>query len=324
MSRRWRPSLGFVLGGALIGTLALSFAGLVTLRYLGPVIGFRNAAMILGISIAMATAVLGWLLVRLLLRPIRALEAYADAQEQGGIAAEPRHLGTRELHATARRVVAMAEALRDRETTIRAFTDHVTHEIRTPVSAIRAASELLEDGRALDDTDAALVAQINGASAQIDAQITALREVARAREARYIGRTSLAELLPDLRADWPGLDLVAKGETRPLPIAAPGLSIVLGQLLRNAHESGAHSVVLEATAFPDRAFLNIADDGPGIASGNAGHIFDPFFTTRRDQGGTGMGLTIVRNLLHAHGATIQMEASSGGVAFSIRFARVSE
>ena len=65
MTRNWRPSLALVLGGGLAGTLALSFAGLVTLRYLGPVIGFRNAAILLALVITLATGALGWLLVRL-------------------------------------------------------------------------------------------------------------------------------------------------------------------------------------------------------------------------------------------------------------------
>ena len=73
MSAKWRPSLAFVLGGALCGTLALSFAGLITYRYLGPAIGFRDAAMLLAGIIAAATAVLCWMLVRLLLRPITEL-----------------------------------------------------------------------------------------------------------------------------------------------------------------------------------------------------------------------------------------------------------
>ena len=70
MTQKWRPSLAFVLGGALCGTLALSFVGLVAFRYLGPMMGFREAAILLAIIIAGATSILGWLLVRLLLRPI--------------------------------------------------------------------------------------------------------------------------------------------------------------------------------------------------------------------------------------------------------------
>jgi len=51
MKGHWRPSLGLVLGGALLATLGLSFAGLVALRNLGPLIGFRSAAILLAIRI---------------------------------------------------------------------------------------------------------------------------------------------------------------------------------------------------------------------------------------------------------------------------------
>ena len=269
MSRRWRPSLGFVLGGALAGTLALS-------------------------------------------------------QERGGDPAPPAHFGTRELHATARRVIAMARALRDREATIRSYTDHVTHEIKTPVSAIRAASELLEDGGTLSAGDAALLAQIDGARAQIEAQLTALRDAARSRETRYLGQTTLAELLPDPATDWPGLTVATEGARIPLPVAPEGMRIVLTQLLRNARENGATRARLRASETAEGPRLDLTDDGPGISPGNAARIFDPFFTTRRDDGGTGMGLSVVRNLLHAHGATIALlpaePPATGGAHFTIRFA----
>ena len=320
MSGHWRPSLAFVLGGALGGTLVVSFAGLVALRYLGPVIGFRNAAILLALSITLVTAVLGWLLVRLLLRPIHALEAYAEAQERGGTPAPPRHFGTHELHATARRVIAMAETLRDREATIRAFTDQVTHELRTPVSAIRAASELLEDGGALGREDAALVAEVEGACTQIERQLAALREVARARETRYLGWSVLEDLLPDLRTEHPGLALRVEGGAVPLPIAGAGMRIVLGQLLRNAGEHGACQVLLHAGTESGAAFLEVQDDGAGISPGNAARVFEPFFTTRRGAGGTGMGLAIVRSLLTAHGATIRLMPAEQGTRLRIGFA----
>lgn len=320
MSGHWRPSLGFVLGGALGGTLVVSFAGLVALRYLGPVIGFRNAAILLALSITMVTAVLGWLLVRLLLRPIRALEAYAEAQEQGGTPAPPRHFGTHELHATARRVIAMAETLRDREATIRAFTDQVTHELRTPVTAIRAASELLEDGGALGREDAALVAQVDGACTQIERQLAALRGAARARETRYLGTSTLDDLRTGLREDHPDLALQVEGGSVPLPIAGAGMKIVLGQLLRNAGEHGACQVLLRAGSEDGAPFLQVQDDGTGISPGNAARVFDPFFTTRRGEGGTGMGLAIVRNLLTAHGAGIRLLPAERGTRLGIRFA----
>jgi len=320
MRRSWRPSLAFVLGGALSATLGLSLAGLVALRYLGPAIGFRSAALLLALAITAATVVLGWLLLRLLLRPIRALETYARAQELANPAPPPLHFGTRETATTAARVIAMAEALRDREATIRAFTDHVTHELKTPVAAIRAAAELLEDGGGLSPEDARLLAEIDGARAQIEAQIAALRQAAQAREVRHLGQSRLADLLPELAAEFPGLVLSHSGETIRLPIAAKGMKIALSHLLRNAAEHGARHVGLTASSSDGVVALDVDDDGNGISSGNEGRVFEPFFTTRRELGGTGMGLTVVRNLLVAHRASISL-LSARPTVFRISFHR---
>jgi two-component system, OmpR family, sensor kinase len=319
VSRRWRPSLAFVLGGALAGTLALSFAALVALRYLGPAIGFRNAAILLAFTITAATVLLGWLLVRLLLRPILALESYAEAQEQAARPSPPQHFGTRELYATASRVIAMAETLRDREATIRAYTDHVTHELKTPVSAIRVAVELLEDGGGLQQDDRHLIAEINQARQRIEAQLAALRQAAEARETRYLGQTSLAEVMPALRRDWPDLILSISGDLQQLPLAAEGMTIVLGHLVRNAAENGAGQVSLHAHSDAASPMIDISDDGRGVSEGNAARIFEPFFTTRREIGGTGIGLTVVNNILQAHRGAITLMPSPGGTRFRIAF-----
>ena len=69
--------------------------------------------------------------------------------------------------------------------------------------------------------------------------------------------------------------------------------------------------------------LMISDNGAGIASGNQERIFAPFFTSRRDQGGTGMGLAIVRSLLNAHGGRIDLVDSAKGASFEIKFVRIS-
>ncbi len=322
MSRRWRPSLALVLGGALAGTLGLSFLGLVAFRYLGPEIGFRNAAYVLAALIGLATAALGWLLVRLLLRPVRALEHYAALVRQDPSLAgrPPAHFGTRETHATAQSVIEMATALRDRAATVRSFTDHVTHEIKTPVSAIRAAVELMEDGGALGPVDARLLREVAGATVQIEAQLAALRAVAQARETRYLGAEWLGDLAEPLAERHLGLAIEIEGDDLALPMSREGLLIVLGHLLGNAREAGATRVRLLAEATPEAVSLTVADDGPGISEGNRAHLFEPFFTTRRTQGGSGMGLAIVRATLAAHGAEITDLPGGTGARFRLRFA----
>lgn len=318
MTRKWRPGLGLVIGGALAGTLLLSLLGLIALRYLGPEIGFRQAAVFLALVIAAVTAIPGWLLVRLLVRPIHALEAYAKAQEEGQVTPPPQHFGTKELDVTARRVIAMTQALRDREATIRAYTDHVTHELKTPVSAIRAATELLEDSAELTAEDHLLLTQIDGARIQLEQQLAALRKAAQARETRYLGRCTLSELRLDLIHDHSKLTLEITGTGSAIPISAQGLAIVLGQLLRNAAENGASKVAIADT---DCGTIAIQDNGTGISDGNAARIFEPFFTTKHESGGTGIGLAVVRNILVAHRGDIRLlpQSNAGGALFEISF-----
>ena len=321
MIRKWRPSLALVLGGALCGTLMLSLTGLVAFRYLGPEIGFRNAAILLAILITGATTLLGWLLIRLLLRPIVALEHFAT--QVGATPADPlsppAHFGTKELGTTAQSVIDMAETLRNRETTIRSFSDHVTHELKTPVAAVKAAAELLQDGGGLSDQDRRLVDQIAGAGAQMEQQLEAMRDVVRAREMRHDGVSRLADLRDDLRRDFPMLEVRVDGDEVPIPLGQQGLDIVLRNLLSNSVNHAAQGVHLTAVARDAQVTLRVQDDGRGISEGNAARIFDPFFTTRRGDGGTGMGLAIVRNTLKAHGADIAHLPQAKGAAFSIRF-----
>ena len=61
--------------------------------------------------------------------------------------------------------------------------------------------------------------------------------------------------------------------------------------------------------------VHVADNGAGVSAGNRERIFDPFFTTRRAEGGTGMGLGIVRALLRAHGGDIALGESADGAVF---------
>jgi len=316
--RKWRPALWMVLGGALLATLAFSFAGLVALRYLGPQFGFRTSALALGALILAATSALGWVLSRLLLRPITAITDQAATlrhQPQHPPAAL-QHYGTRELRDLAHSITAMAATLQNREGQMRSFTDHVTHELKTPVTAIRAAAELLSDGD-LSLSDQQLVTEILGATQQMQTQLDALRRVTAAREPGHHGQTTLTALLPMLRSNHPTLTLTCAEPDTPLPLAASGLQIILTHLLSNAAQHGATEITLTAT--PET--LTVSDNGPGISPGNRAHIFTPFFTTRRETGGTGMGLPITANLLQAHGGTITLNPTTQGTSFTITFAQ---
>ena len=322
MTGKWRPSLWLVLGGALAGTLALSLAGIVALRYLGPEIGFRHAAVLLAAIIGLLTAILWLMLLRVLLRPVSALAAYAAAMRAPGreAVAPPEHFGTRELHDMGLSVIDMAATLSNRETTVRSFTNHVTHELRPPISTLRAATELLEDSADLSPADRHLVAQVRGAGQQLDRQMEALRQVAAARETDYRGHTRLPEVIAGLAPRHPGLRISQHGDDVLLPLTMEGAEIVFSHLFENATVHGAKTVSVE-TRSKAGLLVVVRDDGRGVSAGNRERIFEPFFTTRRESGGTGMGLHIVASLLRAHGGRILLEpaAEGSGAAFRIEF-----
>ena len=92
--------------------------------------------------------------------------------------------------------------------------------------------------------------------------------------------------------------------------------MILKHLLENATENGATEVRIDVAG---RA-LKLTDNGTGISPGNRPRVFEPFFTTRRAEGGTGMGLNIVRSVIEAAGGAIVLEASENGTAFRIDFA----
>nr|WP_246079531.1 HAMP domain-containing sensor histidine kinase [Zongyanglinia marina] len=89
--------------------------------------------------------------------------------------------------------------------------------------------------------------------------------------------------------------------------------------MENAAQHEAGTVNLEAGTNPKGVWLTVSDDGTGISKGNREKIMTPFFTTRREQGGTGMGLNIVKSTVEALGGSLSLEPRENGTCFRIVF-----
>ena len=310
VTRKWRPPLALVIGGTLAAVLALPLFGIVYLRLWGNILGWGEAAWLIGWLAVVATSVLGFLLWRLVLRPIYALTAYARAMKAGQTAPAPVHFGTPELGALGASVMAMGDSLSSRAEGMKAYADHVTHELKSPLTAIRGASELLQAGANGQDAQD-LINTIHEASARMQTLLDDLGHHTHAANSAGVGTCRLSAVAQGITADV-ALDVVQDGD---IPLLAADLTTILTQLARNAAENGAQHMTLKATD----TSLHIADDGPGISAGNRDRIFDPFFTTRRENGGTGMGLSIVRSLVQARGGRILLLTESPGAQFLISF-----
>lgn len=97
-------------------------------------------------------------------------------------------------------------------------------------------------------------------------------------------------------------------------MSAENAGIVFAHLADNAARHGAAVLRLAARVEGAHLRVRVEDDGVGIAEQNRARVFKAFFTTRREAGGTGMGLGIVRALLHAHGGTIAVLPAEAGAA----------
>lgn len=89
-------------------------------------------------------------------------------------------------------------------------------------------------------------------------------------------------------------------------MSAENVRIVLAHMADNAQRHGATELAISAERTDETLHITLRDNGTGISHANRALIFDSFFTTRRDSGGTGMGLAIVRAIVAAHGGSIAL------------------
>ena len=302
--RKWRPPLALVLGGTLAAVFFLPLLGIAYFRVAGGVLGWAETSWMIGWMAFVATAILGALLWRLVLRPVRALTAYAESE---GETAAPIHFGTPEFSQLGQAVLEMTEALRGREAVLRSYADHVTHELKSPLTVIQGAAELLESSDLHEADRLKLLQGITDNTRRMEALLDGQRALAQAQEVIPAGVCRLSDVL----ADVAGAIVVTDGD---VPLPREVMDLVVTHLVGNALAHGAKEVTFDFLG----AGLFVADDGAGISQGNRARIFDPFFTTRRAEGGTGMGLPIVRRMLQSQGADIVL-LDKPGAAFEITF-----
>jgi two-component system OmpR family sensor kinase len=246
--------------------------------------------------------------------PINALVKRTVEIGRGGRAAivAPEQQGTREIATLSQSFLDLAERLVDRTEYVSSFAAHVSHELKSPVTAIRGSAELLRDAAMSAEERRKFADHIIADADRLAALLERLRELARADLDVTSGTTTLREAV----AGEP-IVVVGEGADLSLPLGAEAARAVFGQLMRNAAEHGATEVRVSAAPDGEALRIRVADNGSGVSAGNRERIFEPFFTTRREVGGTGMGLQIVRSMLAAHGGSIALVPSKSGAAFEI-------
>lgn len=228
----------------------------------------------------------------------------------------------------------LAERLESTESTRRRLLSDLAHEMRTPLATIEAHLEAVEDG--VRDPDPATLDVIRASTRRLRLLAQDLGAVSHAEEGSVSLTTSPVPAGDLVRAavDAARDGFEAEGVSLVEDVTASGvvevdpdrIGQVLGNLLANAlrHTPVGGRVVLGCRDDGAWVELSVTDDGDGIAPEHLDHVFERFYRTdtarSRDRGGSGIGLTIARALVVAHGGTIAVDSPGPGAGstFTVR------
>ncbi|WP_031027242.1 sensor histidine kinase [Streptomyces sp. NRRL WC-3725] len=304
-----------------------------------------GAALVLLVTVAV-TAFAGIRLVR----PLRRLTLAAQRMEAGDVSARVEVTGGDEIARLSAAFNAMSQRREQLESARKAMVSDVAHELRTPLSNIRGWLEAVEDGIVPPDEE--LVASVLEEAVLLQHVIDDLRDLSAA-DAGELPLTTeplnVADVLAQTaqghgpRAEAAGVRLVVAADPGlTVPADPVRLRQAVGNLVSNAirHTPPGGTVLLKAagdlpvpaqtgraagaatTAGVPGVRIEVSDTGSGIAPEDLPHVFDRFWRAEksrsRQTGGSGLGLSIVRKLIEAHGGTVEAQSTPGtGSTFTL-------
>lgn len=279
-----------------------------------------------GIGLGLAL-LLSALLTGRVTRPLTAMQAATHRVAGGDLRTELGPTGTRELDELASDFNRMVRRLAEREGESRDFLMRVTHDLRTPLTAIRGHAAALTDGVVPAEAVPRSLAAIEGEAARLESLVADLLDLSRLDAHRFaldLGEVRPGEVL-DRAFDAMQAEAGARGlgfergidELPPVVTDESRVQRIVSNLLDNAiHWTPRGGVVrLEGRARPGGGFTaTVTDTGPGVPPAERERIFEAFQSSETPDGrrGSGLGLAISRQLARALGGDVRVEGREGG------------
>lgn len=273
----------------------------------------RAALLTIGIA-----ALLGLVVSYLLTRPIDRLARYADDIRLGKHPAFPK-LGNTEIADLGLAMRRMQDALEGRQYA-EEYVQTLTHELKSPLSAIRGAAELLQEDMPRQQ-QSRFIANIRTEAERIARIVDRMLELARLENRREkpemepVELNAMARTVVESHEPLLASKNVTIEITAPDPLTLNGNAFLLHQALENLVQNAIEfsprggTVRLELTAERDQVTMSVTDEGPGIPEYALDRIFDRFYSLGRPDTGkksTGLGLNFVREVAKSHGGTIRV------------------
>ena len=308
---------------------ALGYVPPTVLHHLDEAFG-ESLALSLGLGIAAATATaaaIGWLVSTRIVRPVHALAGAARQISRGDYDTRVSVAGEDELTVLGRAFNEMAGSLGSAEQRRRRLLSDVAHELRTPLATIDAYLEGLADGVVEPRPETWQLLRTE--TARLNRLSEDIARVSRAEEhqldlrpkrvrPRQLLENAAHAATPSFTAKNVELHIVPGDSSPDVEVDADRIGEVLANLLENAlrHTHAGGTVTLAAAPDGNAAVLTVTDNGDGLNPDELERIFERFYRTdtarSRDRGGSGIGLTISRAIVEAHGGSLRAESEGPG------------
>ncbi len=267
---------------------------------------------------AAAAFLLAILLALWIAAPLRKLTRHAEAVATGGRPPAPRLPG-RHLARLGRMIEEMRDTLEGKRH-VETYVRNLTHEMKSPVAAIRGAVELLQDTLP-GDQRRKLLANIDGESRRLEAlggQLLELANIesrkqldaAEAIDPAAIVRAAVDAKLPAARNHGIAIDVAVRENPRPRGDATL-VGLAIANLLQNAVDFAPEesTIAIEIRRDGDDAVIEITDSGPGVPDFAIDRVFERFYSLPRPRTGrksSGLGLCFVRETAGLHGGSVTL------------------
>jgi signal transduction histidine kinase len=253
--------------------------------------------------------------------PLREMVAAAQAMARGDYSRRVTATSRDEVGELARAFNSMAAELEEVDRVRRDLVANASHELRTPIGALRARLENFVDGVEEPSQDALedALRQVERLGGLVE-QLLDLSKLESGAVPLERAEVSARELLTDLAGEWSerararGVRLeVAAADSLVLDVDARRIHQVLANLLANAIRHSPPDGFVELRAFAENGHttIEVSDVGPGIAADETERVFERFYRSDRarsaDDGGAGLGLAIARWIVELHGGTIRAD-----------------
>jgi signal transduction histidine kinase len=296
---------------------------------------FNEALMYAGLAAMVVAILLSLLFSRGVISPVQAMSVATQRIADGRYEERVQVNGEDELAQLAVRFNQMAEKLDHVESMRRRLIGDVSHELRTPLTAIKGSMEGLMDG--VLPATAETYQQIHAEADRLNRLVNDLQELSRVEAHAYqldirpvdvssLVQTVTKRLAPRLESKRISLDLELTPDLPPiLADEDRGIQILTnltGNALQYTPEGG--RITISAKQISDEVQIAVRDTGIGIPPEHLSHIFDRFYRvdksrSRQAGGGSGIGLTIARALVEAHGGRIWVESAGEGTGSTFTF-----